>query len=481
MNKAEIINGVTKRFLGDKITYLFPEAFIVVSSNTETIQTTLFAVPSFVDSTNFSDLTEVFGTTDAESYVDKLIDLGLYGVAYESSTSGGFLQSVTVIRSVDDFPVSLDSSTLYLIDDMADGIDLGARQLESTGDIYIRGESNNTGGLKSSQDNYSMFVGGANIFLDRLRIQVSGAGSKVFDSLDLSGSNAVECTTVNFENCNSLGVLTNYRQGLWQNVAVFNCADGLTLAGNWAGGFAIFTAIVRGFDASNSGNSLLKADALATFGSRVISDANIEVNGSSSAYSFTASNFTEDQQFQLLGGQLQGTGTYVDGIGVDSTRAVFNSKGLPKTSPGGKMAFTASATTAIPSSNTPVKLEGTTALSENIWFDMPQSNRLRWLSEIDAEVQLLGFFALTGGNNDQLALQVRLFNELDVLQNTFTYPSATANGGLLNTRAENVSIGEYFGISKDWYVEIWVENQSDSSDVSVVLDSKVLIKQRTSI
>ena len=467
------INGVDKLFLGNNIiAYNFPTASVYVNTGTTAITIQLSKTATPASTTLFADLTNDYGTADAEAYADYLATNSFFFGANLSSINARLLDSEIVVKEASQLAGVLRSDVVYIIDD---GVPMGAQQITvPASGLYLRGISNNIGGLSSAEASYSMFIGGGNLFIDNLQIEASGANSEVFSLTDPTGLNAVECTTVNFNDCTSLGTLTDFRQGLWQNIGLFGCADGLTLAGAWLGGFAIFTAIVRTFDVGNTGGIVLSADSLSVFQSRIISDANIQVNLTSKAYSFIEANFANDKSFQLIGGEISGTGTRVDGITVQSTKSLWATNGIPNTLPGGKLDFTVSVATTIALVNTPVKVAGTTVLSDEIWIEQNVDNRTEWLSSEDTDMQFTGVLSATSGNNNQIAFELHIFNSGGTLQDTLTFPPITTNGA---GRAENVTLIETFQLSQGWYIELFVENRTGATDVSVEVDSRYIIEQ----
>lgn len=385
------------------------------------------------------------------------------------------LQTVIPIKDQSSLEGNLRSDVIYHIDA---GLKLNQSIQVPDGGLFIEGSDANLSGLDCAGA-FPLFTGGGNLFVRNCKLGASATGSSVFDLTATDSNNGCEMTTVNFEQCKSLGMISGYRQGLWLNVALFNCDDGLTLAGTWGGGFRVDTVICRLFDTGNAGGILLRGATGATFGTRIVSNANIEVNGNSTAYHFTPAMFASDKEFQLLGGELSGTGTYVTGIDVTSTKALWDSRGIPLSAPGGKLSLTTQASTAITATDTPVKVAGTTTLSDAIWVDTDSTdNRLRWLSEFEGDVRILGVLSFTSGNNNQLGVVLKVYNDADVEQESITFPPVTTNG---TGRAESITIAQYLTLQQNWYIEIWVENQSATQDITLESNSILLIEQRKGI
>ena len=108
---------------------------------------------------------------------------------------------------------SIDSTKLYLIDGDIDftGVSI---EVPSTG-LFISGHNLDLSIMRCADANYTMFTGATagNVFLKDLSIDVSGAGSQVYNLTAATGFEAHEAVRVNWNNCTSLGTLTGYRQG----------------------------------------------------------------------------------------------------------------------------------------------------------------------------------------------------------------------------------------------------------------------------
>lgn len=158
------------------------------------------------------------------------------------------------------------------------------------------------------------------VFLGELSIE-SNQLADVFDLTDATGFNAVELNEVNFNNLNSLGELTNYRQGLWNNIGIFGCDDGLTFSGTWLGGFRASLTIVRTF---TTGGTLFKEGTALVFNGRFLTDVNFDLPVGAEFSNFVAGNFGADELFQLEGvlgtraGAIDVTQNYTGTLKADS-------------------------------------------------------------------------------------------------------------------------------------------------------------------
>lgn len=384
--------------------------------------------------------------------------------------------NTVIVRSWQDLQ-DLQDGMVYYIDGL---IDMQGNSLvlpSGSGQVQFYGFSANSTGLYDSTDNYTMITGEGQFIANGLKFTTSGNNSKVIDIQAGNSFNACEFTNVNFEDCTSIGEICAYRQGLMLNCAFFGCADGLTFSGAWGGGFKVSDFIVRTFDVGDTGGTVFKAGTGLVFDSRFASDANIQVNGSSTAYSFAPTNFTNDQDFQLIGGELSGTGNYISGIDVTSVKSLWNSVGISATFPGAKMELTSESTTTVSASSTKYKLAGTFTYSDEIWVNTSTQNRFVYIGSASINFRVIGSLSLSSGNNKQLKAGYRVFNSSDVLQSEKFF-SITSNG---NGRAESVAIIDTVTLNENDYVELWASNESDTSNITLLLGSNLLIEQRKSI
>ena len=112
------------------------------------------------------------------------------------------LENRVVVKTASQLSGVLSSTKEYFIDGI---IDMGTQSIEvPAGGLNITGMNFDISQLVSSADNYTMFtspVGGSGNFLGQnYGVEVSGAGSKVYDLTDATGFNAFEFSIINYNN-----------------------------------------------------------------------------------------------------------------------------------------------------------------------------------------------------------------------------------------------------------------------------------------
>ena len=217
MAGESVINGVTKIEIDGGFSYLFPIANIITNTANDTITYKYFTVGNAPNFTLlFSDITNTYGATDAESYADALATIGAYNNQISTTPSGGdisFLANRIVVTEASQLAGVLDSTKQYFIDGV---IDMGSQSIEvPASGLSLFGYGFDLSQLISTANTYSMYtspVGGSgNLLLTDLAVTTSGISSQVFNITDSNGTHAIEHNRVNFNACTSLGEITDYR------------------------------------------------------------------------------------------------------------------------------------------------------------------------------------------------------------------------------------------------------------------------------
>ena len=377
---------------------------------------------------------------------------------------------------------TIDSSKEYFLDGI---IDLGATQITvpSTG-ITIKGYNFDASAITSSENNYTMFVsdvgGSGNVLISDLYIRASGTSSKVYDLVDATGFNAIECNTINYIACTSLGVIDNYRQGLETGTGRFSGTPELELKGVWVGGFFIDTSIVRGL--TDGSYSLFKAGTGFLMSSRFRSNMNVDLPASVTYCDFSNSNFVNPSTLQITEMLMTRAGisdatdiNYFPNIGVGEIAASFTgNKGLPNTFVGGKLTLTTEIATSI-TFNLPTALAGTFTASNLQHFDSPANGQLRHLGIDPREFRASFDFVLEGGNADDMKIELVVNDGIDnVVYNSTRVINNLVGGRDVAFYTNSVDIV----LNQNEYCFWNVTNLSDSSNCTLELESSFSVTAR---
>lgn len=382
---------------------------------------------------------------------------------------------------------NIDSTKEYFLDGI---IDMGTTSLvvPTTG-ITIRGHSFDLSGLISSEPNHvlikseSAVIGSGNILGADFYMSVTGAGSKVYDLYDATGFNAFEFARINYIDCESLGDIHDYRQGLEEGTGRFGGKPSLTLHGTWVGGYRITTTIVRSLSASMT-EPLFKAGTAFVMNSRFLTDINCDLPTSAAFCDFAPANFSNPSTVQVRGAifsrnfSFDATDTNIFS-NLDSTDLESDwdgNIGIPNTFVGGESVVTAEVTTTISGANTIADLDGTYTASNLQHFDAPANGQLRHVGINPREYTVTFDFVMEGGANDDYKLHLYKF---DGTSSSSIYTMTRVINNNQGGRDVAYFTGQTFvTLEQNQYVFWRVENLNDASNCTLELDSVWSVKER---
>jgi hypothetical protein len=399
---------------------------------------------------------------------------------------GGLTGRVRVSQA-SDLAGDLDSTKEYFIDGV---VDMGSQQITvPVGGLNLSGYNFDVSRLISSAAAYTMFIspvgGSGNLLGKDYGIEVTGAGSQVYDITSATGFDAFEFARINYNECSSLGVITDYRQGLEVGTGRFGGKPELTLAGTWLGGFFIDTSIVRNM--VDGAYSLFKAGAGFSMASRFRSNMNLDLPASANFFDFNPSQFVNPSTLQIEGAIVTRNGVF-DATDPNITPNVSASdlisswsgnNGMPNTFEGASIGVALESVTTI---NTIGVFEDVAAAGWSVadlqHFDNPAGNELRHLGNTPREYKVIADFVVDSASNDELTLRVTKWDD-----------SASLFSTVLNqTRQVNSLVGgrdvAFFGINinttldQNDYIKIEIANQSSTTNVTAELDSYYVVEQR---
>lgn len=389
------------------------------------------------------------------------------------------------VNAVGDFPdpvgniITLDSTKVYHMGAM---VDIGVFSLEvPIGGVSISALNGgrDVAGITSSEDNHTMFTSPAgsysgNVLLSEISITTSGTNSKVFDLDNDGNSNSIDINGINFVSCTSLGELTAYRQLFMLNVGFIFIDDGLTFNGTWSGGLSANQSVAIGFPASAT---LFKEGTSLSFQGSVTSDMNfLSTDVSSEFMNFDEANIASDQGLTLSGFRTAATDA-MPNLLKSSVKAKYTGcTGIENTHVGGEYAIGTATATTISSTNTLVKMAGTTTYSDLQWFSQTTNNAFVYDSDQTIEIQIEGSLSFSNTNNKVMGLQIRLWDDSAAAYVNIGSSFSTTFDG--NGSAQGLA---FFGrtlIDQNDRIELWVENQSDTSNITADVGGFVGISER---
>jgi hypothetical protein len=382
----------------------------------------------------------------------------------------------------------IDSSVQYFIDGIVDLTGLGISIEVPSGGINIQGLGLDISKIICSDNNYTMFtspIGGSGNFLDaQLTYTVSGTLSKLFDLKSVNGFQAIEHNVVNFDDCTSLGVIDNYRQGLESGTGRFGGTPELELRGVW-NGYRITTSIVRVL--TDGAYSLFKAGVGLAISGRFLTDINVDIPANATFMDFATSNFINPSTLQLSGTIITRNGvTDPNDLNIipnitnaDLISSWKNNIGINNTFVGGQMNVIAEVTTPISAPiGTFYPLLGTYTTSNLEHFDSPSNGQLRHLGNTPRAFNITSVINLEGVANNDVSVKIRKWNNSDGL-----FEDVITENRQINNFTGGRDIAFFIIITSVYldqndYIELQTANNTNNTDLTQEVGSYTVISER---
>lgn len=382
---------------------------------------------------------------------------------------------------------TIDSSVEYFI---TGWIDTTGYTIEvPAGGINIRGYTFDISGFYSDETNHVLFSGAnaGNLLMIDMGIAITGTGSKVYSITSNTGFDAFEVQRVNYNDCVSLGTITNYRQGLETGTGRFGGTPEMELVGTWVGGFVILTSIVRGIDPGSY--SLFKAGAGFNMASRFKTDMNVDLPAGVSLFDFAPAQFANPSTVQLNGMIITRSGLsdiddalYTPNMTAGDLPALWqNSVGIRNTYVGGKVTMTAEAPTTVGVSGTLYELnDGTWTTSNLQHFDSPSNGILRHIGTTPVEYRITIDCLIEGGNGDEIRLELWRgdFTAIPANEVSVYSMSRLVNNFQGGRDVAFFNATTFIELLPNDYIFISGANDTDISDVTLENGSTIVVEAR---
>ena len=381
----------------------------------------------------------------------------------------------------------LDSTKEYFIDGI---VDMGSQSIEvPAGGLNLTGYNFDVSKLISSATGYTMFtspIGGSGNLLGKdYAIEVTGSSSQVYNLTSNTGFDAFEFARINYNDCESLGTITNYRQGLEVGTGRFGGKPELTLAGTWLGGYFIDTSIVRSL--TDGAYSLFKAGAGFIMSSRFRTNQNVDLPASASLFDFAAGNFVNPSTVQVMGAIVTRDGVF-DATDSNITPNMSETalvsdwtgnNGMPNTFEGGSIGVTTEVATTINTIGVFEDLDATlwTALDLQ-HFDNPAGNQLRHLGNTPREYKVIADFTIDSLSGDVLTLRVSKFDSSAASTSTILDQSRQVNALVGGRDVAFFSININVELDQNDYVFLEIANQTSTANATAEADSYYIVEDR---
>lgn len=384
---------------------------------------------------------------------------------------------------------TIDSTKVYVLDGIIDFSGTGLNIEVPAGGISITGSTFDISKLICSDTNYTLFtslVGGSgNILGVDYAVEITGTGAQVYDLTDATGFNAFEFSRINYNNCSSLGTITDYRQGLEIGTGRFGGQPELTLAGTWIGGYFIDTSIVRSL--IDGAYSLYKAGAGFTMASRFRSNQNIDLPASASFFDFAPANFSNPSTVQIDGAIVTRAGVFdatdsnitPNMTQADLVAAWSDNNGMPNTFEGGSIGVTTEVATTITVDGQFEDLDATLWTSADLQhFDNPSGNQLRHLGNTPREYKVIASFSLDSTANNTISLRVSKFDSSTTSTSTVLTQTRQVNNLVGGRDVAFFNININTTLDQNDYIFLEVANIGATNNITAEVDGYYVVEER---
>lgn len=428
---------------------------------------------------------------EAQLHEPKGASTATSGQVYTSDGTGSGawqkpFDQLVVVRDASDLAGTLSSTSVYFIDGI---INMGSQTIQvPAGGLSLAGHTFDVSKLTSSAGGYTMFTspggGSGNLVGKDYAVEVTGTSSQVYNLTSATGFDAFEFARINYNNCTSLGTITDYRQGFETGTGRFGGTPNLTLAGTWVGGYFIESAIVRSLAAGMAG-ALFQAGAGFSMASRFRSNMNTDLPASAAYLDFAPSDFPNPSTLQLDGMILSRNGAFdaedsnlTPNISAADLPSAWRSNvGLNNTFEGGELKVSSEVATVISSTTTFYDLNGTWTAQDLQHFDSP-SNFLRHLGNSPREYSIVASLQLEGSSGDDLTVRVQKWDDSASVFVEVTTQTREVNDLVKGRDIAFFTILAHTTLDQNDYVFLQVKNETGTSNVTAELDSFLRVGER---
>jgi len=405
-----------------------------------------------------------------EGYQEYLTDT-TGSIAYKPNVPD-VADTIIYVKAASQLAGTLSSDVLYYIDG---NIDMGATSIVvPEGGLNISGSGQSASSLKSTEDDFDLFVTGTGdyageLFLNKITVNITGANSNVMVLDNQRNLDNLTFVSVAFLNCTKLGDVSNYRQGFSDSTSFISCVDGLTMNGTWEGGWALVNSV--GVGSAMSG-SLFKEGSNLTINGSFRSNANIlKLNASGGSFcDFSPSNITLDAGFSLLNVRSDPNIDSLPNMPATSIKSLIRDcVGIDNTYVGATHQPQADSVVVVDTIDTLIQVTGVMDLNEPYWFSTANTNGLQLDSTQNIRARVNGTMSFSGGSNTAIGIQIRKFKSSDSSYVNVgpEYVTAFSTSAVLGTLASNVSFSGTTDMVKNDRIEIWVKNKTNTDNITL--------------
>lgn len=280
-------------------------------------------------------------------------------------------------------------------------------------------------------------------------------------ALNLDGdgtTTALDWFGVNFTDCATVGTIKDYSNFIMADSAFLN-SGGLTFDGTI--GTVGFSQCL--FDVNGTNTAFILPSTLTISRRFRIIYSSFVVTSGQTGINVNASATIPTEGYILDTVNFAGGGTYNTGVQYDDNKALFvNCKGINNSDSIANYYMSDNATvTNVITVATPLKIAGTTTANSINQKFTHTNNRATYTGAINRNFKVTATVSVTSTSaNDQIGFYIA--KNGTVLNESEMYVTTNASA-----RAESVTIQTITSLITNDYIETWVENDTDASDVTV--------------
>lgn len=370
---------------------------------------------------------------------------------------------VIFVNGLEDLPdpvsgvITLEAGKTYFI---TGNLDLNGSRLETGGVITLYGTSSETSSITSTG-----LADGTPLFTSRYTIPVRFITFKEVHTAiyidDDSGANApvaVDWLGVNFNNVTEIGEIGTVDNFIY-NFGAFLNSQGLTFTGT-IGTVGISNSLLQG---DGTADSILEITSTATITRRFrVIYSSVIAYTDTTAITISSSATIPVEGFILDTVNFSGGSTYVSGITSGDNKSRWSEcRGIDNSSALSNYYMTGNATaTTITTTGTAVKVAGTTTSAAITQKFTNTDNRSTYTGAILRDFKVTVVLSANSGNNNEVGIYIAKNGTL--ITESEVYITTNAGG-----RAEGGVAQVIVTLDQDDYIEVFVENDTSTSDITV--------------
>lgn len=374
-------------------------------------------------------------------------------------------ENLVFVSEVNDLPeavsgvISLAANTTYFI---SGTIDLEGLRLVANENTTLIGGSSENCRIKSTGLSGALISSNFSLPMRNLTIEANVA-------IDLDGdgtTTALDWFGVNFTDCATVGSIKDQSNVIFSDCAFLN-SGGLTFNGTI--GTIAFNSCL--FDCNASNTVLILPSTLTVSRRFSVIYSSFVIGQGETGINLNSSTSIPVEGYILDTVNFSGPGTYTTGVAYSDNKSLFvNCRGITNSGNIAQFYMTGNATaTTVSSSGVFYKVAGTTSSGAYVEKFTLTNNRATYTGALTGFYKVTAVLSLTSGNNDQISVRVAK----DGTTSAQSQNKTTTNGA---GRAENVVCSDIVQLVTNNYIEIFVSNEIDATNITVE-DLNVIIER----